>query len=126
MPPIYNIHTPNVKFKVFKTGSPSTVVFMALIAILIFAAGCDSSTGISEPIPPVSDEITNDHDDHLSVIDGRIAFDSMDDFRKFMESIINQNHILIPFKRKLTMFRSGQIRKQWRLNLVDLLTNWRS
>ena len=76
----------------FSCRSISSIVIIAsLVGIFVFTAGCHSNSGISEPVFPVSDDISHVRNDHVSIIDGRLSFASMDDFKEFMGSIINKS-----------------------------------
>jgi len=58
------------------------------LGILVLVAGCDSTGVITEPITPQSKETTAAT--QPSVIDGRIVFDDIDEFRIFMEAVIDK------------------------------------
>lgn len=62
-----------------------------VLGILAFVAGCDSTSVITEPIAPRSEEITTSHAIiQPSVTDGRIAFDNIDEFRIFMGAVVDK------------------------------------
>ena len=67
-----------------------TTTFLVL-GILAFVAGCDSTDVITEPIAPRSEDNTTSHAIiQPSVVDSRIVFDNIDEFRIFMGTIIDK------------------------------------
>ena len=60
------------------------------LGLCAFLAGCDSAGVHTELESPQPEGAINPHFAQPSVVDGRIAFNSFDEFRDFMGSIINQ------------------------------------
>ena len=70
----------------------SRIIISSLaLGFLAFVAGCDSTGVMTESIVPQSEEVTV-LSIEPSVIDGRIVFDSIDEFRSFMGAVINKEN----------------------------------
>ncbi|MYC03488.1 MAG: hypothetical protein F4120_09600 [Rhodothermaceae bacterium] len=74
------------------SGITSRIAIASLaLGFLALMAGCDSTGVITEPIAPHSKETTvSPATIQPSVIDGRIVFDDIDEFRIFMEAVIDK------------------------------------
>ena len=71
--------------------TPRITITFLVLGVFAFVAGCDSTGVITEPLAPRSGEDTAPHATiQPSVVDGRIVFENIDEFRFFMGAIINK------------------------------------